>query len=169
MCNETYLSLCRQLSKTALVQLEFGLQTIHAQEWKEINRPTNMSRVEKTIQDLHANQLHFETSLIYGLPNQTLQSFRETVNWCVKQRVPVIKAWPLMLLRGTPLELRRERYGFQESADEEVVLQGFAGTERIVRGIPHVVQSNSFTKEDFKQMQAIAETLLKTEGNHHLV
>ena len=46
---------------------------------------------------------------IYGLPNQTLGTFEASVEWCLRRGVPRVRAWPLMLLRGTPLEAQRER------------------------------------------------------------
>ena len=59
--------------------LEFGLQTIHRQEGKAVRRPNNMDAVDTVIDRLHELGIHFEVSLIFGLPLQTLNSFRDSV------------------------------------------------------------------------------------------
>ncbi len=132
------------------VTLEFGLQTIHDNESKAIDRRNRIDRVEQTLSLVRDNDLNHEVSLIFGLPNQTLRSFKASVQWCFDQKVPTIKAFPLMLLRGTKLELESERYGLVESSDE----------------IPIVIESKTFTHGEWKQMNAISEALKKTEGHH---
>ncbi|OPX55965.1 Radical SAM superfamily enzyme YgiQ, UPF0313 family [Oceanospirillum multiglobuliferum] len=124
------------------VVLEFGLQTAIKKEGDAIGRPNNLVMAERVIEKLKARHIQFEVSLIYGLPEQTLESFRESLSWCWSQQVPVIRAWPLMILRGTVLDKQREQFGFIESADE---------------AIPHVIASNSFTPEDYRQMEALAQ------------
>lgn len=169
MCKPEYLDLCEKLNQKAHVQLEFGLQTTHSKEWSAINRPNNMKKADEMIQELKKRGLDYEVSIIYGLPNQTLSSFRETVNWCLERQVPTLKAWPLMLLRGTPLEAEKEKYGFEESEEEEGLPEGttgFAQTERIVKSMPHVVKSNTFSRKEFQEMAKIAKYLSETEGNH---
>lgn len=129
------------------VVLEFGLQTIHQAEGRAIGRPNNMERVEGVIRGLHKRGLNFEVSLIYGLPNQTLESFSRSVDWCLVRNVPRVRAWPLMLLRGTPLHTDRARWGFVESIGER---------------IPIVVSSRTFTAEEHAQMAQIAQALVGT-------
>ncbi len=126
------------------VTLEFGLQTTIEAEYRAIKRPNHLNIVCDRIRQLHERQIDFEVSLIYGLPNQTLDSFRSSVDWCVRQRVPRIRAWPLMLLRGTPLYEQKELYGFKESDDQ---------------AIPIVVASNSFSETEYIEMARIAQSL----------
>lgn len=126
------------------VTLEFGLQTAIAAEGTAIKRPNNMAKVEAVIGKLHERAIDFEVSLIYGLPLQTLESFRESVSWCRERQVPRIKAWPLMLLRGTPLYNQKATYGLRESTDLR---------------LPLVIASNSFSETDYAAMQQLAATL----------
>lgn len=126
------------------VTLEFGLQTAIAAEGAAIDRPNNMTKVDAAISKLRARAIDFEVSLIYGLPLQTLDSFRESVNWCREHQVPRIKAWPLMLLRGTPLYKEKATYGFKESTDLR---------------IPLVIASNTFSETDYAAMQQLAAEL----------
>jgi coproporphyrinogen III oxidase-like Fe-S oxidoreductase len=88
------------------------------------------------------------------LPNQTLSSFQQSINFCVQHEVPVIHAFPLMLLRGTPLYEEKEKLGLQESYE-------IASSElnRLQVDIPHVISSPSFTHTDWQAMAKIAEEL----------
>lgn len=123
------------------VVLEFGLQTAIWEEGKRIGRPNRLDMADDIIQKLQARNLRFEVSLIYGLPGQTLASFRQSLSWCWSRGITEIRAWPLMILRGTELDHQREEYGLIESADE---------------AIPHVIASNSFSHAEYLQMRALA-------------
>jgi len=146
MTSSAFLDTCTNLD----VVLEFGLQTIHPLEQRPIGRRDNLDVVENVIQDLHRRQVSFEVSVIYGLPNQTLHSFSETVGYLLRRRVPVIRAFPLMLLPGTALDLGRDRWGLQESSDP----------------IPIVVSGDSFDSGDYHRMEKLAAALRATEKRH---
>lgn len=128
------------------VCLEFGLQTVHADEAKAIHRPNRIDRVEAVIACLHERRIRFEVSLIYGLPLQTLESFRASVDWCLERGVPAVRAYPLMLLRGTPLEAERERWRLVEDG----------------RVVPVVIGSDRFDEVDHAAMTEIATWLEQT-------
>lgn len=159
MMKDEYLAACEKISKNGgKVTLEFGLQTANKSEQKAIDRGTNLTLVDQWMETLHKRNMPFEVSLIYGLPNQTLESFKESVEYCLKRKVPVLKAWPLMLLRGTKLELEKEKYDLREDLIEN--------STRIHHNIPHVVSSSTFSENEWRQMHQIAFLLRKTEGAH---
>ena len=126
------------------VELEFGLQTAVEAESVVIGRRNRMEVVDARISDLRERDIPFEVSLIYGLPLQTLGSFRYSVGWCLDRGVPSVRAWPLMLLRGTPLHAEKSRWGYVETAGDR---------------IPVVIASNSFTPDDHAEMARIATEL----------
>lgn len=132
------------------VTLEFGLQTIHDSESDAVNRRNKIDKVDEALRKVRALKIHHEVSLIFGLPTQTLASFRQTVDWCLVRNVPVIKAFPLMLLRGTQLEIDAQKWDLQESDDV----------------IPMVVSSSSFSRNDWRDMNAISDALKASEGKH---
>ncbi len=144
--NEAFLDAAGQLDVT----LEFGLQTIHELEGAAVNRKNHIGRVDQALTEVRRRGIDHEVSLIFGLPLQTLASFKESVRWCLERRVPVIKAFPLLLLRGTELERDRNRWGFVEGAG----------------AMPPVVASNSFDRSDWLAMASISEALSQTEGDH---
>ena len=66
--------------------------------------------------------------------------------------MPIIKAFPLLLLRGTSLEQQREQFG--------LVVRSENG--------PMVVESNTFSYHDWEAMRQIAEGLSRAEGEDHI-
>ena len=164
MIKDSFLEKVAQLNTSgAKIVLEFGLQTINKREAKAIQRPNQIKKIEETITKLKAMGIEYEVSLIFGLPLQTLNSFIESVNFCLNHRVPTVKAWPLMILRGTPLDAKmmREAYSLKEmsiSASDEI--------DRVQVNIPHVVSSSTFSYGEWIKMTKIATLLAKTEGQH---
>jgi hypothetical protein len=132
------------------VRLEFGLQTIHDGEGRAIRRQNRIDRVDAVLAAVRHRNLKHEVSLIYGLPEQTLESFLKSVSWCLDRRVPVIKAFPLLLLRGTALDLERARWGLIESGGD----------------LPAVVSSHTFSPADWAMMARVSQALQLTEGSH---
>ncbi|MDE0525008.1 MAG: B12-binding domain-containing radical SAM protein [Thaumarchaeota archaeon] len=124
--------------------LEFGLQTVHDDEARAVGRPNHMGSVESAIAKLNRRRIPYEVSLIYGLPFQTAERFRDSVNWCLERGVPKVRAWPLMLLRGTKIHTEREKWGYVESVGER---------------IPIVVESRWFSRGEHSRMADIASSL----------
>lgn len=153
MVSDEFLDTIEKLNLTAHVVLEFGLQTIHREEAKVIQRPNNMKKVEHVLNETRKRGISTEVSLIFGLPNQTLESFKESVQFCKRLEVPTIYAYPLMLLRGTPLYEKKKELGLIESTDVDLQIN------RVQEKIPHVVSSPSFTYADWCEMAKIAESL----------
>jgi len=139
---KTFLELCSQLN----VRLEFGLQTINIEENIIINRKNNIDQIKKTISELNNMAIKYEISLIYGLPNQTISSFKESVKFANDSGCQNIKAFPLMLLKGTELFERKEEFGFKEGLWGEY-------------NLPVVMESNSFSFDDWKLMEEIASSI----------
>ncbi len=135
---------------------EFGLQTIHDTESTAVNRINNPGKVKQVFAEINEREISFMVTLIYGLPFQTLESFRQSVDWCLRYHVPVIRAYPLMLLRGTALFSLRQKLGLVEG----LVPDGTPAR------IPVVVESPTFSRDDWQKMHRIAKALQATEGNH---
>jgi len=133
------------------VCLEFGLQTVHDQELRAIGRSNRMDRVATAIAWMHDRGLHFEVDLMYGLPEQTVASFEESIAFCQRVGVPVLRLWPLQLLRGTRLDLRREHWG----------LRADRGDRAVVR------ESRSFSRADWETMDKRAGELRESYGVAH--
>uniref|UniRef100_A0AC34FHM0 Radical SAM core domain-containing protein n=1 Tax=Panagrolaimus sp. ES5 TaxID=591445 RepID=A0AC34FHM0_9BILA len=152
-----------KLNDTASVTLEFGLQTIHKDEMKIINRMNNLKKVENAVKQCKKNEINVEMSVIYGLPNQTLDSFKKTIDYCTNLNPNVLHAFPLMLLRGTELFDNKESLGLVEGFETPQIT-----TIRQQDGIPHVISSPSFTFEEWRKMAEIADNI-ETEYNEKTI
>lgn len=139
-----------ELAQGLDVRIELGLQTTNEAESIAIDRRNDIAKVDAALKQLRRRGIAHEVSLIFGLPRQTLESFVASVGWCLERRVPVIKAFPLMLLRGTKLERERERWALEEDGG----------------AMPMVVASSTFDRRDHQGMARIAEALARTEGRH---
>ena len=126
--------------------LEFGLQTIIPEEYKIIDRKNDIKTINTQLDILKSRGISYETSLIYGLPNQTVHSFKESIEFIKSKGNAKVTAWPLMLLKGTPLFQEKEKWNFKEE-----VLNDF--------DIPVVTSSNSFNKDDWFRMKEMADSL----------
>ena len=142
---EEFLKLCAEGN----FHLEFGLQTIIPAEYNLIERKNCLPKIEAALQKLKAYNISYEISLIYGLPTQTVSSFLESVDFVQRHNCTNLKAFPLMLLRGTKLYHEKEKYEMQEERLGEFQ-------------IPVVTSSSSFTKDNWLEMQSIANQLQAT-------
>jgi len=146
--NERLLDLFSRLS----THLEFGLQTAIKAESVIINRRNNVEKVSSAIAMLQQKRMSFEVSLIYGLPTQTLESFSQSIQFLQERGVSNIKAFPLMLLEGTQLSEEMDKYGIKEGYIDD-------------SEIPHVVECDSFTNEEWIAMSELAKTLTYQEAS----
>lgn len=129
---------------------EFGLQTTNLQESEKINRRNNLIKIESVFDQANKYRQNYLVSLIFGLPGQTLESFFQSVQFCLDLNVPIIRAFPLLLLRGTLLQQEAGRWGFETDGGI----------------LPKAISSNSYSVSDWYEMAQIAEALKQTEGNH---
>ncbi len=137
-----FLDLCEKLN----VNLEFGLQTAIYSESELINRKNNINEVKRTMRELNDRNIKYEVSLIYGLPTQTLDSFKYSIDFVKNNGCSKITAFPLMLLKGTELFTQKDKYRFVEK-------------NKGIFNIPVVVESNSFSESEWNKMDKIANQL----------
>lgn len=160
--NTAFLDQVESLSATtgAEVILEFGVQTLEAEELEHIERVRNAnphSLAKKVLEKLalvHQRQIKHEVSLIFGLPLQTVDSFQQTIQKIQEKTDGSLVAFPLMLLRGTPLYYQKDKLGLVEGTDIAHPL-----LDRIQKFIPHVVTTPSMTYADWMTMANIAASL----------
>ncbi len=141
-----FLDLCSKLN----MNLEFGLQTASEQESNLINRKNNPEVIKQIMSNLNQRDIPYEISLIYGLPSQTLNSFTESIDFAFTNGCKDVTAFPLMLLKGTELYDQKHKFAFKEK-----IIGNF--------NIPVVVESNSFSESEWKQMEYIANQLTENQ------
>ena len=139
---QEFLNLCERLN----IHLEFGLQTAIRNESILIKRKNQPEKIASVMKELNKRNISYEVSLIYGLPSQTFNSFNESIAFLQTNDCHKIKAFPLMLLKGTELYLEKEKYSM-----EEKIINDY--------DIPVVVKSDSFTEYQWLKMKERAESL----------
>jgi len=141
-----FLDLCGD----GIYHLEFGLQTAIEAESIIINRKNNIKLIDEAMKGLTERGISYEVSLIYGLPGQTVDSFKRSIEFVANRGCKQIKAYPLMLLRGTELFNEKEKWAMQEEITGDF-------------SIPVVTASSSFTRNDWETMSEIAEGLMANQ------
>lgn len=139
---KAFLDSCEKLN----FHLEFGLQTAIQSESELINRRNNPKEIQRVMGELNSRGISYEISLIYGLPNQTLDSFKKSVDFVLDNGCENITAYPLMLLKGTELYDQKERFSFKEKEVGDF-------------NIPVVIECDSFSEKDWHLMKNMAESL----------
>lgn len=139
---QEFLNLCEKLN----IHLEFGLQTAIRSESVLIKRKNQPKKIASVMKELNSRNISYEVSLIYGLPSQTFSSFNESIEFLQFNGCHKIKAFPLMLLKGTELYLEKDKYSMEEKIITEY-------------DIPVVIKSDSFTETEWYEMKERAESL----------
>jgi hypothetical protein len=131
---DEFLKLC---ARRGNIHLEFGVQTLILAEMDVLQRKASIEHIREVMEKLRRLRISFETNLIYGIPGQTVQSFRESVRFLRKNGCPAtdIKCFPLRIPRGSELERREIEFNIAEQQDP-------------ITGIPLVASSYSFTPEE---------------------
>lgn len=123
--------------------LEVGLQTTDADVLATVERRLKVQKFRDGIGYLKQHQLPFELQLIYGLPGETVQTFRRSLDFAAALDPPALEVFPLMVLPGT--ELWRKADGFRLVFEQEP---------------PYYVTSHvSMTEDDVKYGWKVQEAL----------
>ena len=137
--NPAFLDAAEKLNVT----LEFGLQSVFEAEFRAVRRWNKIPKIAAVFHEVQRRGIRQEVSLIYGLPEQTLDSFRASVDWCLQRQISLVRAFPLLLLRGT--KLHDDRAHWQLVARDGI--------------LPTVISSSTFSESDWQAMDDIAHAL----------
>lgn len=143
------------------VTLECGVQTFEPRELQAIGRVKGANaealarKVDEKLEMMRRRGVAFELSLIYGLPHQTLDSFKRSLDRAHASGARRVDAHPLMLLRGTELHRRRSELGLVEGLDAFRHVEGGAA-RRVQRFIPHVVATPAMSSNEWREAAALA-------------
>ena len=84
-------------------RFSIGLQTIHENELKILGRIHNFSDFLKTYSDIRSLGVkNINIDLMYGIPLQTMDSFKETLDTVAKLEPDHLSVYGLILEEGTP-------------------------------------------------------------------
>jgi len=87
-----------------LIQLEIGVQTIHPDVLRIINRPARLDILATQVNRLRAaGNVHMHLDLIAGLPGEGLDRFAESLDWVFRLRPQQLQLGFLKVLPGSPM------------------------------------------------------------------
>ncbi len=91
--------------------IEVGLQTSDHAVLEIVERRFKRQQFLEGIAHLHAHRLDFELQLIAGLPGETMESFRTSLDFAASLKPPHLAVFDLMILPGTELWRKAESMG----------------------------------------------------------
>jgi radical SAM superfamily enzyme YgiQ (UPF0313 family) len=100
--------LARLMYEANFTFVEVGLQTTDADVLKTVERRLKLEKFLAGIGHLKRFKLDFEVQLIYGLPGETMPSFRKSLDFAAALDPPQLAIFPLMVLPGTELWRKAE-------------------------------------------------------------
>ena len=106
------------LAKDKEIWLELGLQSVHDQTLREMNRGHDFASFERTVEMLRDTDLKISVHLINGWPSETEEMMLETARKVGKMPIHAVKFHMLHVLKNTPLA---ERYPFEMLSKEQYV------------------------------------------------
>ena len=110
-----------ELSKRTFLTVELGLQTIHEETSKLINRCHDLECFEICVKELRKRNINVVVHIINGLPYETKEMMLETIEYLNKLDIQGIKIHMLHILKDTALETLYEKEKFHVLTKEEYV------------------------------------------------
>jgi radical SAM superfamily enzyme YgiQ (UPF0313 family) len=95
--------LARLMRDANVTFVEVGLQTTDVTALATVERRLKLDKFLSGIGHLKSCDIDFELQLIYGLPGETFESFRKSLEFAVSLDPPQLAVFPLMVLPGTEL------------------------------------------------------------------
>lgn len=127
-------------------RLSIGLQSVHDRELARLGRAHTFSDFERILSDARrAGFDNVSADLMYGIPEQTVESFRQSLETLCALAPEHISAYCLKLEEGTPFFDRREELPLPDE-DAECEMYALCGEILAKRGY-HKYEISNFAKE----------------------
>ena len=101
--DEEIVGLLKSYSDRFFVQVELGLQTANDETGKLINRGYSTCTFEKAVRLMSENNLDVVAHIMVGLPNETMEDLKQTVEFLNSQKIVGLKIHSTYVTRGTRL------------------------------------------------------------------
>ena len=109
------------LNKRTYLTIELGLQTIHENTSKLINRGHTLKEFTDTVKRLRERNIDVVVHIINGLPYETKEMMLETVKFVNTLDIQGIKIHMLNIIKDTPLETLYNKEHFHILTKEEYI------------------------------------------------
>lgn len=102
---------------------EIGVQSLDNKVTMAIKRGGDNKKVVEKLTEVARRGIRTEITLIYGLPHQTAESFRNDVSFLKTLGFSKITAFPLQIYRGTEMFDKYQRYGLKAKPNDLGILE----------------------------------------------
>ncbi len=120
--------------------LQIGLQSSNEETLKLVNRPFNRKQFTKNIGILNQTGVTFGFDVIYGLPKESINGFKESINFAISLYPNNLELFCLSVLPGTDLFDRASELGLKFQINPPY----------------NIIETSHFSKEDVKKAAKIA-------------
>ena len=110
-----------ELSKKTFLTIELGLQTIHEETSKLINRCHNLKRFDEMVHKLRERNINVVVHIINGLPFETEKMMIDTVRYLNTLDIQGIKIHMLHIIKDTGMANLYEKTHFHVLSKEEYI------------------------------------------------
>ena len=137
------------LLKAGVNRISLGLQSAVDKERKTLGRQSDKNRVNEVIELLKSNGINnISLDVMLGIPYQTKESLKETLDFVIESGVPHISAYMLKIEEGTHFYKNFDRYDFPDE-DKTIEFYNQCVDALETAGFVHYEISN-FAKEGFE-------------------
>ncbi len=119
--NDDVLDYLEELNKRTYLVVELGLQTIHEETSKLINRCHSLEEFNDGVKKLRDRNIDVVVHIINGLPNETEEMMLDTVRYLNKLDIQGIKIHMLHIIKDTKLEEYYKKYPFHILTKDEYI------------------------------------------------
>ena len=119
--DDKILEYLKELNKRTYLTIELGLQTIHENTAKLINRCHSLQCFENTVKNLRKNDIDVVVHLINGLPYETKEMMIDSIKYLNKLDIQGVKIHMLSIVKGTKLAKIYEKEKFKILSKEEYI------------------------------------------------
>ncbi|MBR4178917.1 MAG: TIGR01212 family radical SAM protein [Bacilli bacterium] len=119
--SEECLDYLNELNKKTYLTVELGLQTIHEETSKLINRCHTLENFEEMVNKLRKRNIDVVVHIINGLPYETHDMMIDTVKYLSSLDIQGIKIHALSILKDTELEKMYKKTHFKVMSREEYI------------------------------------------------
>lgn len=130
-------------------RVSLGLQSAVESERKGLGRFADRKRISEVLELVHLNGIeNVSLDVMIGLPNQTVETLDETLDYCIETGVPHISAYMLQIEEGTVFEKRADKLNLP--SDETVGDMYLRMIERLESAGIKQYEISNFAKPGFE-------------------
>jgi len=100
----------RALAEAGFSEIEAGVQSLDPLVLQRVRRPVRLARLESNLRLMASEGIRVTIDLMYGLPGQTVQEVRCSLQWARQFKWANVQCLQTLLLPGTDLRMERRRW-----------------------------------------------------------